>query len=642
MLNKRKIYIIFLCLALVLVLGGAFGAHWLQTSGGTVKVRSINFVTEDGINLRALLFIPDSATDKNPAPGIVSSHGYNNTAEVQGINAVELSRRGYVVVAIDAYWHGLSGGSSTNVDNKNVVLDMGGYAALQYLGNLPFVDSTRIGMVGHSMGSAVIQYAALRAFENQKERPNITVPRALLLTSNSFMTDKEGKKLAYGDYAVNVGDIFGQYDEWSEGMWGVKKGSEINTTPKAAAGMGFLGAEYGKYYALGSDKPLTRAEAIESAAKGTLRVLYSPAIDHPQVHFSSEAVKSVIEFFDMTLKEGLENLASDQQVWFWKEIFTFVSMLGFFLFIIPFAFLLLETSSYFGSIVTSEPLAPTIISDKQSKKRYWFLYFLCLVPAPLIFYWAIGYPIDIASMARRVPIVLEAGEYFQLPAANGLVVLNVLIGIVLLLVFVFAYQRYMKPSGVTFGDLGVRLKPAYVGRALLLSGVTFGAAYMLIVLVDYFFLTDMRFFVFSIKTLSPQKWPIFFKYLPFFLFFFLVSSLTANSFTRIRGLSEWKNMLLMIFASCGGFVALFLLDYSGIWIQGYKLFLYVPGFKENYTTALAGLFVWNMIFILPISAVFARLCFKKTGSIWLGGFINAAIVTLFAISNTVVAGGKLF
>ena len=640
-MRKSKIYGKILCLALALILLGSLSANNIQTAGGSVKVRSINFVTEDGINLHALLFIPDSATDKSPAPAVVASHGYNNTAEVQGINSVELSRRGYVVMAIDTYWHGLSGGTSVNVDNKNLVPDMGGYAALQYLGRLPFVDKGRIGLVGHSMGCAVIQYAAQRAFENGKTNPEVTLPRALLLTSNSFITDKEGKKLAYADYPVNIGDIFGKYDEWTEGMWGVKRGSEINETSKAIAAMGFSGAEYGKYYSSGVAVPLGREETLEAARNKTLRVLYSPAIDHPQVHFSSSAVKSVVEFFDITLKDGTETIPQNDLVWFWKEFSTLIAMAGFFLFVIPFAFLLLEVP-YFRAIIRPEPLAPTIVSDSKSKKRYWLLYVLCLLPAPVLFYWAVGYPINIVSMGRAVPILLNADNYFQLPAINGIVVLNVLVGLFLLVVFAMTYLLFMKPAGVRYENLGVSLSPSHVGRAALLAAVTFLAGYALLALVDYFFTSDFRFFVFSLKTLSPVKWLIYLKYLPFFLFFFLVSSLTLNSFTRIRGEKEWVNMLLMIGASIGGYVALFLLDYSGYWIRGYKLLMYVPGFDGNLTTALAGLFVWNMIFILPIAAVFARLCFRKTGSIWLGGFINAAVITLFSISNTVIAAGRLF
>ena len=77
-------------------------ASLVHTGFGTVTVRDIQYLTGEGGLQRALLYIPDSATPQSPAPAIVACHGYNNTAEVQDINAIELSRRGYVVISIDA------------------------------------------------------------------------------------------------------------------------------------------------------------------------------------------------------------------------------------------------------------------------------------------------------------------------------------------------------------------------------------------------------------------------------------------------------------------------------------------------------------------------------------------------------------
>lgn len=629
----------WVCLALALILAGSIVACITHTSGGAVKIRSIEYVTEDGILLRALLYIPNSATNTNPAPAIVSSHGYNNSAEVQNMNAVELSKRGYVVMAIDAYSHGRSGIDSVNMDHGGLVPDMGGYSALQYVASLPFVDKDRIGMVGHSMGCGVIQIAALRAFTANETDPSIAVPAALLLTSNAFNTDAESKELAYAKYPVNVGDIFGEYDEWTEGMWGVKKGSEINVTPKAIAGMGFSGAKYGSYYNFGADAELTREQAIEAAANKTLRVLYQPKIDHPRVHFSSTAEKYVLEFFDITLKAGNETLASTSQTWYWKEVGTGIALLGFFIFLAPFALLLLKTP-FFAGIVKPEPVAPTVVSDKKSRLTYWLIYIGCLLPAPLIFYWAVGYCIDIPNMGRTVPIVLQASKYFQLPTVNGIVVTNLIVGAILLAVFILTYQLLMKKNGNTIDNLGIKISVKNFFKSLLLAVIVFLSAYMLLVLVDYFFMTDFRLWVFSIRPLTAMKWGIYLKYLPFFAFFFIISSLTLNSFTRMRGQKEWINMLLMIGASICGFAVLTLLDYGSLKLTGMKMFLYAPyPAGANYTSAFGGLFAWNMMVALTVSAINARVLFKKTGSIWTGAFVNSLIITLFAMSNAVVVQG---
>lgn len=628
----------WLCLALILVLAGSIIASAAHTSGGAVQVRSIQYVTLDGVLQRALLYIPKTATTQTPAPAVVSSHGYNNTAEVQNMNAIELSRRGYVVMAIDAYGHGQSGFYSSTDEKHGMVADMGGYAALQYVGSLPFVDEENIGMVGHSMGCAVIQLAAMRAFAANETDPAVVTPKTLLLTSNAFSTDAEVTQLAYAQYPVNVGLVYGQYDEWAENMWiTVKKGSDINLTPKAIAGMGFSGAQYGAYYNAGADTELTREQAIEAAQNKTLRVMYQPAIDHPRVHFSRTAEQYVLDYFDLTLKAGAETLPTSDQIWPWKEFGTAVAMAGFFLFLVPFGLLLLKTP-FFSTIVRPEPVAPTHVKDKKGRLVYWGIYLICLLPAPLLFFWFVGYPIAIPQMGRIIDTVVPLSDYLPLPAVNGLALLNAVLAVFMLVVFIATYQFYMKKNGATIDNLGVKASAATILKSLLLAAITFAAGYMLLVMADFFFLTDFRLWVFSFRPLSNYKFIILLQYLPFFAAFFIVSALTLNSFTRMRGVKEWKNLLLMIGASIGGLAVFTLLDYASLKLTGIKMFQYVP-YPAGMTSALAGLFVWNLLFILPICTVITRIFFKKTGSIWTGAFINALLVTLYAVSNTVIARG---
>jgi len=632
----KKKYVLLLCIAIALVLLGSLGAYFVHTSGGNVKITDMTYVTEDGARMSALLYVPDSVSVENPAPAIVSCHGYNNTREVQDINAVELSRRGYVVIAIDEYDHGGSSFPDPRI-NKGVAVDMGAYSALQYLGTLPYVDAKRIGMVGHSMGGSTVQFGAIKAYAKQEKNPAIIVPKAVMPTSQAFIPNKEVTAILLGKYPVNVGIVFGQYDEWAENMWNVPRGSDINISKKAIAGMGFSGAEYGAYYVFGNNKKLTREEAIAAAAEGKLRVIFQPQIEHPKLHFSTVAVGYILDYFDITLKGGKEAMPATDQTWPWKQFFTLLVMVGFFLFIIPFALLMLEIP-YFKTIIQPEPVAPSIVTTAKDKLVYWIIFIICLLPAPLLFNWATGYPIGIKSMNRYVPTVFPLNSYFQMPCINGTVLLMLLVGAILLAIFIGTYFLFMKKNNVTFDNLGVRMSGGNIGKSILLALIVFVATYSLLVIADFFFLSDARFWVFSIKTLTPIKFFVLLKYLPFFLFFYLIISLLLNSFTRIRGASETTNIVLMILATITGLATLTILDYTWLFTTGIKLFPYVP-FPPKMTSALAGLFVWNFLFILPLAAVSARLLFRKTGSIWLGGFVNSLIVTLFSISNTVVSAG---
>src|SRR5690349_1157832 len=140
-------------LAWVVILGGAFLAHSIQTTSGT-RISEVRIRAEHGEPVSGLLYVPATATAARPAPAVLVSHGYINTREMQSPFAIELARRGFVVLAMDMTGHGYSGGI-VGTDG------FGGPAALAYLRSLPFVDKARIGLEGHSMGGNPILAAAL-------------------------------------------------------------------------------------------------------------------------------------------------------------------------------------------------------------------------------------------------------------------------------------------------------------------------------------------------------------------------------------------------------------------------------------------------------------------------------------------------
>ncbi len=632
---QRKNAVIALILSLVLIFGGAIWAKSAHTSGGEVAIKDISFVTEDGGLLRALLYLPKSATPTNPAPAIVSSHGYNNTAEVQDINTVELSRRGFVVIAIDAYGHGSSELPDLNV-NEGIVADMGTYAAMQYLKTLPYVDVTRVGMIGHSMGATAIQKGAQRAIEAQKTDPNVVVPFALLPTANSFEIVGEGDSAVslFEGFPINLGVVYGQFDEWAPGMWGVEKGSDINTTIKAKATMGFDLPEYGVYYAYGENTPLNESSAVAAAKEGNLRVIFQPPHTHPVIHFNAESAQNVVDFFAITLNEGNTVIPSNNHAFFSKQMGTGISMIGYFVLIVALGLFLL-TTPFFASIIRPEPNGLTAINKGSDWVRYWVIFIIGALPAPLLYNWLVGYPINIAAQGRAVPIIMNASKVFPLPAVNGIFLLNIITAAITMVLYLIVFFGIAKKAGATIQNTGVSLPGKEIAKAALLAVTVFLGSYLAIVLCDYFFKTDMRFFTISIKTLTPVKWGIFLKYMPSFLIFFVVSAISQNTFTRINNKKEWLNIILIILSSFVGLLVLHLLDYVSLMNTGIKMFTTVPG--QGTTAALAGVLLWGLLVILPIGAVISRIFFKKTGSVWTGAFINALVVTLYAISNTVIA-----
>ncbi|HUP51625.1 MAG TPA: alpha/beta hydrolase, partial [Longimicrobiales bacterium] len=93
----------------IVVLAGSAAASVVQTWGG-IELRDVRFATQEGTRLSAFLYVPPNATPETPAPAVLAVHGYINSRETQSGFAIELARRGYVVLALDQTGHGFSGG----------------------------------------------------------------------------------------------------------------------------------------------------------------------------------------------------------------------------------------------------------------------------------------------------------------------------------------------------------------------------------------------------------------------------------------------------------------------------------------------------------------------------------------------------
>jgi len=281
-------------LAWVVILGGSFLAHWVQTDEGSVRVSEVRIPAEEGVTVSGLLYVPANATAATPAPAVLASHGYINTREMQSAFAIELARRGFVVLAMDMTGHGYSGGIVGTAG-------FGGPAALRYLKSLPVVDKANIGLEGHSMGGGPILAAAAEDPDGY---------RSIVLEGS--VPGLLGAKAPANPR--NLAIVFGQFDEFAGLMWQVPKGSEIANSKKLQAAFGVAG-------------PVQEDQVYGSIADGTARVLANPPVTHPWEHFSSAGVGDAIDWFQRTLPAPAAKPSADQ-VWLWKEIGALIGFIG--------------------------------------------------------------------------------------------------------------------------------------------------------------------------------------------------------------------------------------------------------------------------------------------------------------------------
>ena len=79
-----------------------------QQDFGRVAVTDAYYLNANGISIRAKLFMPVGASRENPLPGVVYIHGYQNNGRRGDAYAIEIARRGMVVLNIDAIGRGHS------------------------------------------------------------------------------------------------------------------------------------------------------------------------------------------------------------------------------------------------------------------------------------------------------------------------------------------------------------------------------------------------------------------------------------------------------------------------------------------------------------------------------------------------------
>lgn len=144
----------------------SFLAAVISSDFGQVKVSKLK-IDSRGAELDIDQYIPAGTSDADKLPCVILAHGRGATKNVMRGFAEELSRRGFIVLNVNAYGMGLSeqpvsddGGAGAEIfafgTSPHGLID-----ALEFVRTLNYVDPTRIAMLGHSFGSGRSSTAAV-------------------------------------------------------------------------------------------------------------------------------------------------------------------------------------------------------------------------------------------------------------------------------------------------------------------------------------------------------------------------------------------------------------------------------------------------------------------------------------------------
>lgn len=658
-----KKYVI--CTALLLL--GAFVcmgvANGIQRGGGSIDVSEGELVSEYG-GLTFKLYRPETATADSPAPAVLLLHGYQNDRETGSAYAIELARRGAVVLALDEYGHGASepgmkergyvnhqvkvnygleseeegtyvtiGGpsrfrimmnfsnlsffdpyySADEEGNRIVDSSMGGIAAYAYLAGLDFVDSARMGVSGHSMGT----WASWTVAAAYGDAANAAIaPKAVVLQCGELFTED-----VYDSAAIRFNNVLllqAKYEEFSYFRdYQNMVTDDLLATPIRS---GFLGCD-----------PAEAAwdTTYGSFEDGTARRMELLNTNHRLTTHNAKGMAAAMSWFGEALDMD-SGVAPEDHVYMTKERLVFAAMLLSVAALLPFMELLLCTS-FFGAIREKLPAR-----NVRTGRAWWKGALITMLIAGLT------YPFMTQLGHGLLP--LPEGV-FRMTVGNGFLSWYLFLILVMLITTIVSRRRARKRGTILgYVELGLARETHWkgldwglFGRSALLALSMVGLLYVCTVLFETFFRLDLRYIWPFFKGFTGARFLQFLVYIPVFALFFLLNNSKIFAQMQVAGTEKpgiagflacwWKYALCMV----GGVLIIVLIEYV-------PFFMGIgPGADLLFSSTFGGPFMSLLIVFVPQVLVFSVICtycYRRTGSVYTGA------LTVAMLACWIVTGGS--
>jgi len=569
--------------------GAAMLASAAQRSFGAVDVTDVTVTDGLGRHISAKLFRPNGASAADRRPGILFVHGYESCRETGDPFAIELSRRGAVVLAIDTLGRGDSDAPWMNDKAPGFDTTYGARAALDHLAALPFVDRKALALVGHSLGAGI-------SYEIALADPEV---RAVALVGFGFDTR------ATPENPRNMLMVIGAYDEFRDRMTGTRDiAAEWMQTKAAKAAIRAPRPRIGKTYGEFRD--------------GTARRVAVPNAIHIGEPHSKVAIAEVLDWMARALP-GIAPAAirADDQIWPVKEWATLVSMLACLWSLLPLGLLLLATPLF-------APLRRTGVAAGAAPPGG--LLRLALVNGVVMWLYL---PCALIVFAIHKYVVPVDGA-FPMMVVNVTVFwffLTNVIGILL-------YRRWARRHPEAAPP---RLLGAPLGRVIGLAVLLFGFAYACESAFETAFTVDFRFVFAFANDLTPHRALLSLRYLPFILVGFVGLGLFLHVQVGVAHRGSWlgtfaatslRNLLVVT----APLLAMLAVQYVPLLASG-AIPLVGPG-------GMFVLFVFNLMHIVGVLVAVIPLStglHLATGRPLLGAVASALIVAWMFASTQVIA-----
>lgn len=675
--GSKRLFALFLVILLV----SALLARAFQNDFGKIKVEQVSFDSRGAI-FNAELYYPVGTSDRDNLPAIVTTHGGGCTNGVTKGLASELARRGFVVLNVSAYGTGLSDQpiydeANQGADGFNMMAAINGlYDALCYLRNLRFVDETRIGSVGHSMGAMRTFAAACmdsgylsmndqminvlhdefgQTFTESEINEDADALAEARLNADQlahYETIKADKQALYdtrikAEVALGIGAGSSAFQSTvSVGGYEVVRSAQTNiafvsgdfdsqfgfTEGESARAAWYSpnGFNANEWYAIDdatatsenlgafADTYVTENAALaEAISNRATRLLQSTGKEtHSKEFFSNGTNAVLIDYFAQTLNYNRGDLTDPNTVPLnsGSQIWGFRAFFNFTAMLSMFGMIFAIAGILLKSKRYSVCVAEVSNTARPAynKKRYWIFNAAAVVIGFASIYLANKNGLFFFDQNKFVPLGRTA-------VLTVYFLLMLCIGsLVVLAINVIFCKKEIGKLG--FENLNIKMPLRVVLKNLGLAALMILAGYGALAVSEYLFGQDFRLWMSSLGSMKVEWWTLGLNYALMLFPLYLILGVCVNYSVRVD-IPEWKDTLYTV-----------VFNSLGVWVC---CLLNILIAHASYDGTLFSSFIcsYQFVFWVPVTTYFSRKMYNMTKNIWGGALLNTCIICWSMLST---------
>ena len=521
-----------------------------------------------------LFIIPKNATNETPAPAVINNHGNTSTTISILPYGIEQARRGYVVLLVDMAGRGSSEFGNGNVDNSIA-------AWVKYCLDAPYIDSDHLNITGFSMSGSKI---------------NVLYPYAEHFDS-AMAFSSGGPRDLTADIPVNFLAVRGSDDDLVQ----FDENGNIKEALLFAENSGIEDFEMNNLYGNFENK--------------TARMYYLvDGMIHIAGTFYREPVSVMLDFLQKS-SPAPKPIDPNNTVYLIKDWAGLVAMCLIIGLILSLVSALLKLN-VFQSIVSETP--PNI----GLRKGGWILSAVLAVIVPLLIF---------STVTNKQPNWFPIGNVFKFALPNGIMIfLMCLVILSIVMGCLFHFTEGIK-KGASLHSYGLtnkdnpRLNWSIIGRSFGMAVFIVATIVILINTVNMFLGTEYSWWVLDFSSFNASRIKDSVPYMIPYCVAFATSSFGMNVERRLPEtgngkLDAIKTYVINVVLNMGGILIIVIVNLVSAAMS--------PINKQAIGGGLYSLFAWGMVFAMSYIAIINTYCYRKTGTIWLGLFINALMVPL--------------